>query len=402
MLKHVKRLCLDAIKYFYISRIIDSSGYATPDSGAAMVDSICCGPHPEKGPDYKPEASFLQNRAARLLLLFVADRVVWTFTALIVLVTLLDPDKIGEIFTFFVSSIAGIFPFLLLSVLMAALLKASHADRLIAKAFSVRPIHAVFLAAFVGALSPFCSCGVVPVIAGMLAAGVPLAPVAAFWFASPVMDPEMFILTAASISPEFAVAKTVAAIAIGIGGGLAAHLFSTREAFRNPFTGAVKCGGCNPQNSHTSGPDWHFWKSRENRKLFVEEMGATAWFLGKWLSIAFLIEGAMVAYIPMQTLGDRIASFGAFATPVASLIGVPSYLNGYAAIPLTGLLIDHGLSPGAALAFMIAGGVTSIPAAIAVKALVRMPVFLFYLAVALTGSIAIGYGYDFMLGLWGT
>jgi uncharacterized protein len=52
------------------------------------------------------------------------------------------------------------------------------------------------------------------------------------------------------------------------------------------------------------------------------------------------------------------------------------------------------MTPGAALAFMVAGAVTSIPAAIAVFALVRRPVFLWYLALALVGSIAAGYGYQ--------
>jgi uncharacterized protein len=49
---------------------------------------------------------------------------------------------------------------------------------------------------------------------------------------------------------------------------------------------------------------------------------------------------------------------------------------------------------GAALVFMVAGAVTSVPAAIAVFALVRRPVFLRYLALALVGSIAAGYGYQ--------
>jgi uncharacterized membrane protein YraQ (UPF0718 family) len=86
----------------------------------------------------------------------------------------------------------------------------------------------VFIASLFGALSPyrlialspFCSCGVIPIIASLLGAGVPLASVMSFWIASPVMDPEMFILTAAGISFEFALAKTGFAIAFGIFPGL--------------------------------------------------------------------------------------------------------------------------------------------------------------------------------------
>jgi uncharacterized membrane protein YraQ (UPF0718 family) len=69
---------------------------------------------------------------------------------------------------------------------------------------------------------------------------------------------------------------------------------------------------------------------------------------------------------------------------------VPAYLNGYAALPLVGGLIEQGMAPGAGLAFLVAGGVTSLPAAIAVFALVKQRVFLLYLAFALSGSFLAG------------
>jgi len=77
----------------------------------------------------------------------------------------------------------------------------------------------IFAASLAGALSQFCSCGVIPLIAAMLASGVPLAPVMAFCVSSPIMDPEMFILTAAGISLNFAVDKTIAASGMGLMAG---------------------------------------------------------------------------------------------------------------------------------------------------------------------------------------
>ena len=68
----------------------------------------------------------------------------------------------------------------------------------------------------------------------------------------------------------------------------------------------------------------------------------------------------------------------------------PAYLNGYAAVPLVAGLLDQGMSQGAAMAFVVAGGVSCIPAAIAVWALVKPRVFLAYLGLALTGAIAAG------------
>ncbi|MCH8197523.1 MAG: permease, partial [Proteobacteria bacterium] len=58
-----------------------------------------------------------------------------------------------------------------------------------------------------------------------------------------------------------------------------------------------------------------------------------------------------------------------------------------------------GMGLGAALAFMVAGGVTSIPAAMAVFALVKRTVFLWYLALGLAGSLIVGFAYQAVLGL---
>jgi len=290
------------------------------------------------------------------------------------------------------NSLLGIAPFIILSVLLAAYLKATGADGLIAKAFNGNIVQATFMAAIVGALSPFCSCGVVPLIAALLASGVPLAPVMAFWLASPVMDPEMFVVTAAVLGTEFTVVKTAAAIAIGLMGGFTVLLLGKSSLLRDPLIGtASTCG----TGAYTRGdkPVWLFWGEAKRKTVFGKEAKRSGWFLTKWLTLAFLLEAMMLAYAPMQQVGEWLSGAGALAIPAAAFIGVPAYLNGYAAIPLTSGLMEMGLSAPAALTFMVAGAVTSIPAAIAVKALVRFPVFLLYLGIALCGSVVIGLTY---------
>ena len=79
---------------------------------------------------------------------------------------------------------------------------------------------------------------------------------------------------------------------------------------------------------------------------------------------------------------------------MAAVVGVPAYLNGFAALPLIEGLIGQGMAPGAALAFLVAGSVTSIPAAIAVFALARWPVFVAYLCFAFVGSVTAGFTYQ--------
>ena len=67
---------------------------------------------------------------------------------------------------------------------------------------------------------------------------------------------------------------------------------------------------------------------------------------------------------------------------------VPAYLNGHAALPLISGLVKQGMAPGAGLAFLVAGRVTSLPAAIAVRALAGRTIFALYVALALAGSLS--------------
>lgn len=83
-------------------------------------------------------------------------------------------------------------PYLLVTIPLAVAVNLSGASKYINRAFQARPVVAVLLATLVGAFSPFCSCGVIPVVVALLIGGVPLAPVMSFWIASPSMDPEAF------------------------------------------------------------------------------------------------------------------------------------------------------------------------------------------------------------------
>ena len=72
-------------------------------------------------------------------------------------------------------------------------------------------------------------------------------------------------------------------------------------------------------------------------------------------------------------------------------------LNGYAALPLVAGLIEQGMAQGAGMAFPLAGGVSSIPVAIAVWALARPPVFAAYLVYAFIGASVLGLSFGFMV-----
>jgi hypothetical protein len=330
----------------------------------------------------------------------VSDRVVWALAAGIVLVGLLDPGQVSPSLAFMRKALAGMAPFFAIAVAFAAYAKASGLDRTLARVFSGKPWVTILAAAATGALSPFCSCGVIPVMAAMLRAGVPLAPVMAFCIASPVMDPEMFIITAAGISPEFAVVKTITAFGIGLLAGFT--IYGLQRAGRlqqalRPSLETVGCCSAGAREEAAAVVTWRFWGSQTRRGIFFHEIMSTGWFLGKWLTVAFFLESLMIAYIPPEWISRLVGGESWMAIPLAALVGIPAYMNGFAAVPLVGGLMQMGMTPGAGLAFMTAGAVSSIPAALAVYALVRRPVFVLYILLGFTGSVIAGLVYTLLV-----
>jgi uncharacterized protein len=325
------------------------------------------------------------------------DRPVAAIVLVLVAIAVAAPAQLQPSLVFTASSLLSIAPFLLLAVTLAAYARASGADRLIADAFAVRPAAAIPVAALFGALSPFCSCGVVPVVAGLLGAGVPLAPVMAFWIASPLMDPAMFVLTSANLGLEFAVVKTVSAIALGVAGGLATQALASRGLLGDVLRHAPR-RACGAAAGSRKAPHWRIWTSAATRADFVAGAAGNGWMLLRWMTIAFLLESLMLAWLPAAGIASLLGS-EAGAIPLAVLVSVPAYLNGYAALPLVRGLVELGMSPAVGLAFLVAGGITSIPAAMAVWAVVKPRIFGLYIAIATLGALGVAWLYAGLLAL---
>lgn len=323
-----------------------------------------------------------------------AAKVDWTVAAMLAVLAGLvvyDQTQAVESVSFLGRALVDVAPFLFASIAIAAYAKASGADSLIAKAFEGREVSMIVAAALMGALSPFCSCGVIPLIAALLSMGVPLAPVMAFWLSSPLMDPSMYFLTAGTLGMEFATFKVFAAIFVGLLGGFGTFAVVRAGGFENPLRDGVGNGGCGA--SSVRAPKqvvWKFWGEATRRETFAKNARDTTLFLGKWLAVAFFLESLMLAYIPAETVSTAIGGDGWLTVLGATLVGVPAYLNGYAALPLVDGLIGQGMAPGAGMAFLLAGGVSSIPAMIAVWALARPHVFAVYLLFAFAGAFSMG------------
>ena len=229
----------------------------------------------------------------------------------------------------------------------------------------------------------------------------PVGPCNGFLISSPIMDPEMFIITASGISLNFAIAKTFAAIGMGLTAGFAVSGPQKIGFLHQPLRRNQESSCCQPSFNAKAKIEvfYSFWQIPQRRSLFMEEVRENGFFLGKWMFFAFFLESLMIAYIPADWIAGIVGDKSTFAIPLSSFVGIPAYMNGYAAIPLISGLMEMGMTPGAAMAFITSGAVSSIPAALAVYALVRKPIFIFYILLGMSGSTLAGYIFQISVGL---
>ncbi|MBL25258.1 MAG: permease [Rhodospirillaceae bacterium] len=326
------------------------------------------------------------------------DRVVLASLVLVLSIVVFFPQQLGASLRFAGSALLFITPFILLSVVAAGVAKATSVDQQVARVMSGNTTTVITFAALFGALSPFCSCGVIPLIAALLAAGVPLAPVAAFWIASPLMSIEKYVLASAIFDPAFASIYLATAVVAGLGAGFATHWVRNRAPFQNVLRDGV-VSGCAVSALKKDAPVvWPFWRETDRRQVFNDTAISSGAFLFKWLTLAFLIESLMVAWLPAETIGQVLGGDSWWTVPASTAVGIPAYLNGFAALSLVSRLVEMGAAPAAALAFLTAGAVTSFPAAMGVYALVKKPVFFWYIGLGLFFSLAAGFAYQIILG----
>jgi uncharacterized protein len=369
-------------------------------------------------------------------------------------------QEAAQVAGFVVEAAWRILPVFLLAVFLGVMVRALRLDSAIRGAFDVRVGLSIMLATAVGAFSPFCSCTVVPIVAGLLIAGVPLAPVMSFWIASPTMDPEVFALSVGFLGWPLAVARLVATLLLSLGAGYLTLVLTRSDLLRGkvlrqsaveeyreeetqetdascdvggrqeirqpalvgaggsteaPQTGreeaACGCSGCydGPRKVRRTLPktgraiDEKWWTSALESLRWLSwakvgrNMAKQSWKLGRWLLLALVVEAVIVLYVPQGAIAGMLGEDNAFAVPLAALVGVPLYLNELGALPIVSGLLEQGMQPGAAIAFLIAGGVTSVPAMAAVWSIVRPRVFALYVGIGVFGATLLGFLTDLVL-----
>ncbi len=350
--------------------------------------------------------------------------------------------EIVKIIDFMVNAFVHIWPYLLITIPLAVAVNMSGASKHIKRAFDAGPITAILLATIVGAFSPFCSCGVIPVIAALLIGGVPLAPVMAFWIASPSMDPEIFFLSVGTIGWDLAVWRLAGTLVLSLSAGFITYFLvkagwiSTNVLKGNTGAGQTKIWqlgknavsgvknivagpksaplvpagalACCSDDGLQPGPFATAITVSspgaaketdscgcEEQQPFLKRLGRESFdatlMVVKFMALAFFLEALIILYVPEVWITGIMGKENNWAIFTAAFLGIPVYTSNLSALPMVKGLLVQGMSPSAALAFLVAGPTTTLPAMAAVWTLVKPRIFMLYVSFSLLGAIILGY-----------
>ncbi len=274
-------------------------------------------------------------------------------------------------------------PYLLLGFLCAGILHAFVPSHLWAKFLSGRNLRSVFYAAALGIPLPLCSCGVIPTAMSLRREGASKGATASFLIATPQTGIDSILATYGLMGLPFAIFRPIAALLTSIFGGLLVNAMDRDTADEARLQPAIQ------QDNRPAG---FLPRCREALAYgFVEMMQD----IGKWLVVGLVVAGLITVFIPDSAFeifkGNTLASM-----LLVLCVTLPMYVCATGSIPIAVALMMKGLTPGAAVVFLMAGPAINFASMLVVRKVMGTRTLLVYLLSIVLGSIGFGVFVDYL------
>jgi len=258
-------------------------------------------------------------------------------------------------------------------------------------------------AAGLGAITPFCSCSTVPVLAGLLGAGAPLGLAFSFLLASPLVNEVAVLLLVGLFGLEVTVYYVVVTFAAAVVGGIVVgrlgldgHVKDVRlgsEPEPDPAVaadgGTADCGGCGAGTIDRTHGERVGAAAREAWSFFAETLP----YLVVGLTVGALIHGVVPVSVVRAVLGPE----NPLAVPLAALAGAPVYVSLSGMLPIAASLGEKGIAIGTVLAFVVGGAGVSIPNLVLLGKLFDRRLLAVYAATVVATGIVVGVAFNALL-----
>jgi len=238
-------------------------------------------------------------------------------------------------------------PYLLLGFFVAGVLGAFIPKSFIENHLGKRGLWQIVKASLLGVPIPLCSCSVIPVAASIRKHGATQGATISFLTSTPQTGVDSLAATWGLLGPVFATFRVTVAFVTGVICGAAVEAFTPPAENSSNDCDDENCPSCNPK------PGAHRWK-----QVFAYGFGVLPRDIGKTLFVGILISGLLGALVPADFFTRYLSSEWLSMLAVLGL-GIPLYVCSTGSIPIALAMIGMGLSPGAALVFLITGPATN-------------------------------------------
>lgn len=229
-------------------------------------------------------------------------------------------------------------------------------------------------ASLLGIASPLCMYGTIPLAASFSKSGMKDEWLASFMMCSILLNPQLIIYSSA-LGPMALTVRIVSCFVCGIAAGLLIRLLGRGKPFFN-------FDGFDEPHSHDTDPNLFL--------RLIKNIGRNIKMTGPYFLLGIVLSAVFQRYVPQDLMTSFFGGNEAFGVLMAATIGVPLYACGGGTIPLLQAWLLDGMSMGSASAFMITGPSTKITNLGALKIVLGLKHFIFYLAFVIVFSLATG------------
>ena len=246
-------------------------------------------------------------------------------------------------------------PFVLFGFFAAGLLKVLIPEKIIVNHLGGNGFRSVFKASLFGVPLPLCSCGVIPVAVGLRKQGASKGATASFLVSVPETGVDSVAITWALLDPLMTIVRPVSAFITALATGTLINLLPEPKETSKPDM----ANGCCTANSDKA------TLSVQQKPIFQRLKDGVIYAftdllkdIGVWLLLGILIAGVISYFVPIDFV-DRYLGGEYSSLLIMLIIGIPLYICASASTPIAAALVLKGLSPGAALVFLLAGPATN-------------------------------------------
>jgi uncharacterized membrane protein YraQ (UPF0718 family) len=243
------------------------------------------------------------------------------------------------------------------------------------------------LAAMLGIVTPFCSCSAVPLFIGFVEAGIPLGVTFSFLIAAPTINEVAIVMLFGLFGWQVAALYVLSGLSIAIlAGSLIGRL--KMERYVADFVWKVHRTASVEEEKLT-------WEQRISQAgISVKEIVGKVWL---YVVIGIAIGAGIHGYVPDTALVSIMGKQAWWSVPAAVLLGMPLYSNAAGMIPVVSALLEKGASLGTALAFMMSVIGLSLPEAVILRRVLKLPLLITFFTVIAIAIILTGYLFNWIL-----